>query len=366
VYAPVLLPSYPVFETAVVDLVGENAEAGATVRLFSSGASIELSQAVADAEGGFTFSSVVLPLGANLLVAEATDGNLNVSRRSAEILLVRNERPAEPSGFSAVANGDVAELSWDASAEGDLSGYLVRRDAEILNARGPVLGGVTAAASKNPGAARNVIDGLSTYWNIGSQEEQWIELRLATPRHVEEIRLVWAAQFAASDYDLLIEIEGRLAPVARVRGNTQFSTSIHGLPIPVRTPRVRLQIYSGVHSFGVLLQEFQLFGILPGTGTAFTDEPSQPGFYDYAVSALDVLGGRSDDAGPVRLAVGDVTPPDPPVSLVATANGIDVFLEWSAPSAQDVERYRVFRDGVLIGESLSASFADRSLRNGSY
>jgi subtilase family serine protease/flagellar hook assembly protein FlgD len=372
VYAPRLRPLFPVYDTEAVDVPGENADAGSTVRLLASGGSTTLSQATADSEGAFTFSSVGLPLGVNLLDAEATDAAGNVSRRSAEVLLVRNERPATPSGFNAAANGDRAELSWDANGEADLSGYLVTRDGEILNPRGllgpggPVPAVVTAAASKNPGAAGNVLDGSPSYWNIGPSEEQWIELRLATPRHIEEIRLLWAAQWAASDYDLSIEIEGRLAPVARVRGNSQLTASIHALPIPVSTARVRLQIFSGVNSFGILLQEFQLFGILPEAATAFGDEPSQQGFYEYAVEALDVLGGRSDAAGPVRLAVGDVTPPAAPLNLAATPSGVDVLLSWSASAEPDVERYRVFRDGVAIGESVLPSYVDRGLRNGSY
>ena len=136
VYAPSLVPAFPVFETADVDLPGTDAAPGATVRLFDAGTTDEVAATAADASGDFLYSALALPLGRNLLEAEATDADTNVSRRSNEALLIRNDVPAQPTGFVAVASGDDANLSWDPNGEADLSGYLIARDGEVVNTRG--------------------------------------------------------------------------------------------------------------------------------------------------------------------------------------------------------------------------------------
>jgi hypothetical protein len=362
----VLLPAFPVVETALADVSGEGAEAGAVVRLFPVPA-----ETTADSEGRFTFVAVPLAPGAHLLEAEAEDGFGNVSRRSEEVLLIGNDRPSVPTGFSGVASGDDAELSWDPSPELDLSGYLVRRDGSLVNRRGllrptgAIPTSIVARASRNPAQAPRVVDGVASLWGIGN-EEAWIEIEMTQPRHVDEIRLLWWSQRAALDYDLLVELEGRLAPIARVRGNTELVRSSHELPHPLQTRRVRLHIYSSVSSLGVLLNELELIGIAPVTATAFTDTPDRPGVYDYTLSAIDTLGAISDEAGPVELAVSDLVPPEPPANLIATVVNEDVFLSWTASVSDDVVSYHVFRDGVKIAETAATFLNDFDLLNGSY
>ena len=368
VYAPTLVPAFPVFETAAVDLPGAGASPGATARLFDAGTTDEVAAATtADASGGFLYSALSLPLGTNLLEAEATDADANVSRRSREALLIRNDVPAQPTGFVAVASGDDANLSWDPNGEADLSGYLITRDGEVLNTRGflrpsgPIPTSVTVAASVNEGSAPGVIG--SGRWTINSDEEQWIELTMAEPRHLDQIRLWWTSNRAAKDYDLLIELEGRLAPIVRVRDQAPTFLSEHTLPIPVQTTRVRLHIFSGATPFGIFLDEFELIGILPETTAAFTDATPAPGVYDYAVEAIDALGGRSLAAGPIALGVGDLTPPAAP-TLTATVDVEDVELSW--PAIADAVRYRIFRDDAPLREATSTFVTDNNLLNGTY
>ena len=357
----------PVFETADVDLPGAGAAPGATARLFDAGTTDEVAAATADASGGFLYSALSLPLGSNVLEAEATDADANVSRRSNEALLIRNDVPAQPTGFVAVASGDDANLSWDPNGEADLSGYLITRDGEVVNTRGllrpagPIPTGVTVAASVNEGSAPGVIG--SGRWSMGSNEEQWIELTLAEPRHLDQIRLLWTANRAAKDYDLLIELEGRLAPIVRVRDQAPTFLSEHTLPIPVQTSHVRLHIFSGATPFGILLDELELIGVLPETTTAFADRPPAPGVYDYAVEAIDTLGGRSLEAGLIALGVGDLTPPAVP-TLTATVDEEDVLLSW--PTIADAVRYRIFRNDVPLRETTLTFVRDNNLLNGTY
>ena len=220
---------------------------------------------------------------------------------------------------------------------------------------------MTVAASVNASAAPRVIG--PGWWSMGVDEEQWIELTLAEPRHLDEIRLLWAFKNPAKDYDLLIELEGRLVPIVRARDQASTFLSEHTLPIPVQTTRVRLQIFSGATRFVILLDELELIGLLPETTTTFTDRPPAPGVYDYAVEAIDTLGGRSLEAGPIALGVGDLTPPAAP-TLTATVDEEDVRLSW--PAIADAVRYRIFRDDVPLRETSLTFVTDNNLLNGTY
>ena len=165
---------------------------------------------------------------------------------------------------------------------------------------------------------------------------------------------------------MLVELEGRLAPIARVRDNGELALSSHSLPISILTSRVRLHIYSGVNAFNIFLNELELIGIAPATTTTFTDVPDTPGFYDYTLGVIDRLGGMSDEAGPVNLGVGDLTPPEPPTALDATIVEVDAWLSWAASVSVDVVLYRVFRDGAALVDVTTTSYVDRDLLNGTY
>ncbi len=75
-----------------------------------------------------------------------------------------------------------------------------------------------------------------------------------------------------------------------------------------------------------------------------------------------MLGGESERST-VELAVGDVTPPEPPAGLVADVVLADVTLSWTASVSLDVLLYRVLRDAQPVAET---TFVDVLVPDGSY
>src|SRR4029079_12814318 len=62
-------------------------------------------------------------------------------------------------------------------------------------------------------------------------------------------------------------------------------------------------------------------------------------------------------------AAADTTPPTVPTGLAATDNGASAInLTWNASNDPEsgVPKYRVFRDGVLLGEPTATNFLDIS------
>ncbi len=98
------------------------------------------------------------------------------------------------------------------------------------------------------------------------------------------------------------------------------------------------------------------------TATAFSDLTAAPSTtYGYSVVAFDVglnVSPASNIASVTTPA--DTTPPTGPTNLTATAAGpTEVDLSWSASSDDvAVAGYQVFRDGVQIATSVTASYAD--------
>lgn len=116
------------------------------------------------------------------------------------------------------------------------------------------------------------------------------------------------------------------------------------------------------------------------TTTAFTDTGLTPGTtYAYRVSAVDSLGREGEKSPPVTVTTPedggsddgngqgeeeDETPPSRPDGLMATAaNPRRVELSWNAARDEEsgVAGYRVYRDGVRVGDPAETSFADEEV-----
>ena len=98
------------------------------------------------------------------------------------------------------------------------------------------------------------------------------------------------------------------------------------------------------------------------TATTYSDTTAVPNSsYSYHVVAYDTSGNVSPSSNTVTvLTPADTLPPTTPTGLAATAVGpSEVDLTWS-PSTDDVgvAGYEIFRGGVQIGTSSTASYAD--------
>jgi fibronectin type 3 domain-containing protein len=95
------------------------------------------------------------------------------------------------------------------------------------------------------------------------------------------------------------------------------------------------------------------------TTSVGTDLPA--GIYVYNVRAKDALGTWSG----LKVVTLNVSRPDAPTDLVAASpTKNDPALSWTASAGAD--HYNVYRDGVKIGESVSATYTDAGLLDGTY
>ena len=81
--------------------------------------------------------------------------------------------------------------------------------------------------------------------------------------------------------------------------------------------------------------------------------------YRYAIIALDAAGNASPQSVSVPVTTPDPYPPEAPTNLQATIQGTLVKLTWTA--AVDnfaIGHYRVFRDGVLVGQPGTPAYND--------
>ena len=85
--------------------------------------------------------------------------------------------------------------------------------------------------------------------------------------------------------------------------------------------------------------------------------------YSYKVSAVNGEGLEGSPAGPIQVQTLSDAAPEPPRDLTADATGPDgVALDWRPPSDDDdIEGYRVYRDGAPIATTSRTEYEDSGL-----
>ena len=90
--------------------------------------------------------------------------------------------------------------------------------------------------------------------------------------------------------------------------------------------------------------------------------------YQYTVSAYDGQGNESGQSSPVSASTPDITPPSTPTGL--TGYAVDqnwVNLSWSGSTdtgGSGLAGYEIYRDGSLLGTSITNSYADHTVAEG--
>ena len=147
--------------------------------------------------------------------------------------------------------------------------------------------------------------------------------------------------------------------------DTQAPTAPTGLAGNV-VSGARVDLSWGASSDNVAVGGYRIFrgGVQIGstTGTTYSDTTAVPGStYAYYVVAYDTSNNVSQPSNTISVQTPpDTAPPSTPTNLAATAPGpTEVDLTWTA-STDDVAvaGYRILRDGVQVGTSSTASFAD--------
>ncbi|HET6370721.1 MAG TPA: fibronectin type III domain-containing protein, partial [Nitrospiria bacterium] len=137
---------------------------------------------------------------------------------------------------------------------------------------------------------------------------------------------------------------------------------------PISTSQVRITWGPATDNVGVTGYDVYRDGVLltasplPPSATTYTDSGLTSCVkYDYIVVARDAAGntspGPGDPSAPIRSATVDVSPPSTPTNLQVTGtvgpNRIDLSWTGSTDNCTALLKYRIYRNGVLIGETTS-------------
>ena len=359
----------------------------ATVQILrlDGGTTTVVAEVAADENGRFS-TPVSLVDGPNRLLARAVDPAGNRSKPSSQRVVVRAQAPAVPTGLAGQADGHDVLLDWEANTEADLGGYHLYRDGRKVNEDGPVPidQSFSATAGTAAWSADDAIDGRTyTGWEASLDAgAQWWMMQLPDPMILTRIDLCWADNMAARDFVLQAWTGYGWLDMARVKFNDPEPVGEAGpqnsfvLEPAYATDRLRLVITRGAEdergSGRVRLCEVRLWRQNPIVGESYRDRQLDDGTYAYRLAAVNIHGMQSQPCEPVQVSVGDVTPPGPPVNLVATAHDASVHLAWQPPVDGDVAGYRVFRlDGrqwIVLAEELVPQpvYDDPNLANGTY
>lgn len=339
---------------------------------------IALPPLMADAQGQFTLPELALEQGANTLSVRLVDAAGNISKEATVKVRVVGSVPSAPTGLAAKVSGTTVSLAWSRSPEPNILGYRLFRDGEHLRLFGDraLLGQYSASSSLSGFGPSLVSDGNNqTYWSPdthgGSATGQWIKLDFTTLRLVTGINISWADEAGiAVDYNVEAWDVDTWVPLVQIRGNADLNNTL-AFPQPYPTTQIRLKVLKASTTDGMENNPklAEMGGRYRFYTTAITvgDYGVTTGWHDYSASAIDANGFESPRSVEVKVAVGDLVPPDP-VILTASVGGSDVTLTWSTSSA-DAYRYEVYRDGLVVGTVYYWSprtFIDAARPNGTY
>lgn len=304
---------------------GATASGVAGYRVYRGGA------LVATVEGASYRDDAILPQGSHTYVVRAIDRAGNASAPTdPRAILLDSAPPPQPTGLGATTPTRTApSISWRSGGADNLSGfdrYEVLRDGELV------------AETTSPAYldADLAVEGVHDY----------------------RVRAVDVAGNRSAPSSVLTAIYDPVPPPPPVG---------FAVDTPTRLPHLVWDAVddddtgaSGVARYAVY-RDGQLVGT--STTTSFDDGTvPAPGSYGYQVRAVDAAGNEGL-ASATRTVRFDDQAPDAPPSLEGRSPVRMALLSWQPASDADaggsaIARYRVFRDGIFVGDSTGLSFTD--------
>ncbi|MBI3562427.1 MAG: PD40 domain-containing protein [Gammaproteobacteria bacterium] len=383
VYTPVVVQPYTPTKNAVVNVQGKGDPASiVNATVLTSAGTASLPSLNSDATGNFNWSGLPLVAGDNVFSVNLTDAVGNISKTTTTTVIF-GTAPSQPTGLTASATGYNVTLNWTANPETNILGYRVFRNTLSLLPLTTVTGlSASASSARSYAPPTNTVDGVNDpaypYWapNVLPQslDGEWLAVSSVMSRLITRINLAWGGYYGvcyycATDYDLQAWSGQGWVTIKEVRNNKDFINSID-LPEAYLTNQLRILLHSALYpSQGdpVRLVEVSVLYEPLQTTTIF-NETAPDGNHDYTVTAVNNYGFESIPSAQAKLAVGDVTAPDP-VTLSASVFGSDVTLIWTASASTDTTHYALYRDGTLIStitDLTNLKYVDTGRPNGIY
>lgn len=288
--------------------------------------------------------------GPHLIVLEAEDDSGNVARASVSVV-VDTDAPEPPvlTSLEPGARPDALVATWQPSASGDVTGYIVERDGRIANAPGVVLGDVRGYLVAGPRYEdEGLPDGTRCY----------------------AIRAIDEAGNSSQPSNLLCRSLDNRPPHATLVEPPDGLRFEHPIRVAALTPdtdvvsvqfQVKPALEEGWQDLGPADTARPFETTFDPSGRAF-------GAYDLRAVATDQAGATDPVPASVRVRHADTTAPAPPLGLLATVRGGEVVLAWARNGEADLAGYAVHRDGERLTPDLlaSAGFTDTGLSPGEY
>ncbi len=280
----------------------------------------------------------------------ALDVSGNAAQVSTEVI-IDNEPPAAPTGVAVVEQGGDVRVTWNANTETDLRGYLVYRDARLLQG--------------SPDGDLRQLAIAQTNWldvGVGDGVFAWRVAAIDTTGNLS----------AFSDPASLTR-SGRPPRVNLIRplDGTQFDTrvAVRGQSADQDLVEVIFESRSGTGAWAPFAPAFSS----PPFDSDFVPAPRAFGPYQLRARSRDSEG--LIDAAPPEITVEhrDLTAPPRPSALQVAVDGGDATLTWTAVVAEDLANYRVERAPgggefqlLTTVSSSTLSHVDAGLANGPY
>jgi len=242
--------------------------------------------------------------------------------------------PSVPTGLAATPGNAQVSLTWTASTDNvGVTGYRVYRDNVLI------------ASPSTPYYSDSAVTNSITY-------------------AYKVVAVDGSANASAATAPV------SATPTAPVAGDTQAPTVPTGLVGTPGTGQASLTWTASTDNVGVTGYKVYRGGVLVGSpaGPSFIETGLMNGVaYSYTVAAVDATGNTSAPTAAVSVTPKDTQAPSIPTGITLTLNAQQhsIGVAWS-PSIDNVAvvKYRVYRNGTLVGQPTTTSYNDTGLDNG--
>jgi chitodextrinase/glucose/arabinose dehydrogenase len=370
---------------------------------------------------GSTNVQVSIPADSVDPVFKTGKGRLGKGNRASTTLSLAvvpdNVPPSQPGNLAANPDVQSVALTWNASPDADVIGYRIRRGTQELAT-------VQATAYTDTGLDPATsylyrVAAVDDAGNISSEAQITVSTdpdlvppstpgSLAAAPEETTVDLSWTAStdnVAVDEYRIergstvLATVQGLSFQDAGLNDGTGYTYKVIAIdtsgresvpatisvttkpdaspPNPPENLAVEKHVTSlkltwsvpfdniGVTSYQVIRDTHPIATV---TGTSYEDDGLDPNTaYVYKVRALDARGNISADATISATTDPDVVAPTVPGNLAGNPHMNSIDLSWSASSDGDgsgVDRYRISRNGSIIGSATGLSFSDTALESG--
>ncbi len=392
VYAPVIKQPYTPTGQSTIQVLGTNAAAGATVSLFTTTASglISLGTATVSSSGAFTLHAALAP-GENRLSARVMDSAGNISKDSADVVVVFDVAPSRPTGAEAFVGGSDVHLTWDPNPEPSALGYNIYRDGVKVNKTDAVaVSHATISASSSLdwysyAPAMAIDSSLTSCWmpqsGASTDNPAWWEMDLSAPELIRHAEIHWGSDvdssgdqvlYAGRDYEVQFWSGYAWITQVKVTGNT-LQDNLFDFEPAYRTGRIRVLITDSTDGNGakqVRLAEVNIVKDNLVSYIAYDDLNLINKGYGYAITAVDNYGFESQPSYTVTALVNVTLPATP--ALSASVLNSDVTLNWTTSPGTGTTGYNVYRNTGQGWDKIGALpvsttfYLDEQLLNGTY